>query len=119
MDKKLRVGVIGAGYVSKNNYLPVLAQREDIEFVGIMARNYENALRAQRSFGAEHAVKTIEELAALGIDCAFVLTPKQVHAQQVTYLMNAMKERGWPVKTDATTVEEAVREICASLDMPV
>lgn len=88
MDKKLRVGVIGAGYVSKNNYLPVLAQREDIEFVGIMARNYENALRAQRSFGAEHAVKTIEELAALEIDCAFVLTPKQVHAQQVTYLMN-------------------------------
>ncbi len=86
-DKKLRVGVIGVGYVSKNNYLPVLAQMEDIEFVGIMARNYENAVRAKNAFGAEHAVETIEELVELGIDCAFVLTPKQVHAEQVTYLL--------------------------------
>ena len=87
MEKKLRVGVIGTGYVSKNNYLPVLAIRDDIEFVGIMARNYENAVRAQKSFGAACAVRTIEELADLKPDCVFVLTPKQVHAQQVTYLL--------------------------------
>ena len=86
-NRKLRVGVIGVGYVSKNNYLPVLAQREDIEFVGVMAGNYENAVRAQKSFGAQAAVRSIEELVQLGIDCAFVLTPKQVHAQQVSYLM--------------------------------
>ena len=89
MSKKvLRVGVIGVGYVAKNNYLPILAQTEDIEFVGIMAKNYENAVRAGKSFGAQHAVATIEELVDLGIDCAFVLTPKQVHAEQVTFLMN-------------------------------
>lgn len=87
MERKLRVGVIGVGYVSKNNYLPVLAQMEDIEFVGVMAKNYENAVWAKNSFGAQHAVSTIEELVDLGIDCAFVLTPKQVHAEQVTYLM--------------------------------
>ena len=85
MDKKLRVGVIGVGYVSKNNYLPVLAQREDIEFVGIMARNYENAVCAGRSFGAAHAVATMEELVALDLDCVFVLTPKQVHFEQVSF----------------------------------
>ena len=49
MADKLRVGVIGTGYVSKNNYLPVLAQTEDIEFVGVMAKNYENAVRAATS----------------------------------------------------------------------
>ncbi len=87
MDKKLRVGVIGVGYVSKNNYLPVLAQREDIEFVGIMARNYENAVCAGRSFGAAHAVATMEELVALDLDCVFVLTPKQVHFEQVSFLL--------------------------------
>ena len=87
MDKKLRVGVIGVGYVSKNNYLPVLAQREDIEFVGIMARNYENAVRAGRSFGAAHAVATMEELVDLDLDCVFVLTPKQVHFEQVSFLL--------------------------------
>lgn len=89
MDNKcLRVGVIGVGYVAKNNYLPILAQTEDIEFVGIMAKNYENAVRAAKNFGARQAVGSIEELVALGIDCAFVLTPKQVHAKQVEYLLN-------------------------------
>lgn len=86
--KRLRVGVIGVGYVAKNNYLPILAQTEDIDFVGIMARNYENAVRAGKSFGAEQAVDSIEKLVDLGIDCAFVLTPKQVHAEQVTFLLN-------------------------------
>lgn len=85
---KLRVGVIGIGYVSKNNYLPVLAQTEDIEFVGVMARNLENAQQAAKSFGVQNAVSTIEELVDLGLDCAFVLTPKAVHAEQVSFLMN-------------------------------
>lgn len=88
MAEKLRVGVIGTGYVSKNNYLPVLAQTEDIEFVGVMAKNYENAVRAARSFGARQAVDSIEKLVDLGLDCAFVLTPKQVHAEQVSFLLN-------------------------------
>lgn len=88
MAEKLRVGVIGTGYVSKNNYLPVLAQTEDIEFVGVLAKNYENAVRAARSFGARQAVDSIEKLVDLGLDCAFVLTPKQVHAEQVSFLLN-------------------------------
>ena len=32
-------------------------------------------------------------------------------APQVTYLMQGLKESGWPVSAEATTVEEAVREI--------
>lgn len=106
MDKKLRVGVIGVGYVSKNNYLPVLAQTDDIEFVGIMARNYENAIHAQKCFGAQHAVDTIEKFVDLGLDCAFVLTPKAVHAEQVSFLLN----QGLDVyceKPMATTLRDA------------
>lgn len=87
MAKKLRVGVIGTGYVSQNNYLPVLAQMQDIEFVGVMAHHYENALRAAKSFGAQQAVDSIEKLVDLGLDCAFVLTPKAVHKQQVSFLL--------------------------------
>ena len=106
MDKKLRVGVIGVGYVSKNHYLPVLAQTDDIEFVGIMARNYENAIHAQKCFGAQHAVDTIEKFVDLGLDCAFVLTPKAVHAEQVSFLLN----QGLDVyceKPMATTLRDA------------
>ena len=104
--KRLRVGVIGVGYVSKNNYLPVLAQTEDIDFVGIMAKNYENAVRAGKSFGAEHAVDSIEKLVDLGLDCAFVLTPKQVHAEQVTFLLNHGVDT-FCEKPMATTLKDA------------
>lgn len=38
---------------------------------------------------------------------------EQMHlaAPQVTYVMNALKEKGYPVRTDATTVEEAKAEL--------
>ena len=75
-EKKLRVGVIGVGYVSKNNFLPVLPRFDDVEFVGLMASKLENAQNAQRLCGAQHAVASLEEFASLGLDCAFVLTPK-------------------------------------------
>ena len=87
MADKLRVGVIGIGYVSKNNYLPVLAATEDIEFVGVMARNLGAAEQAAKSYGAQTAVDNIQKFVDLGLDCAFVLTPKAVHAEQVTFLM--------------------------------
>ncbi len=36
-------------------------------------------------------------------------------APQVTYLMQALHDQGWPVKTDAATVEEAAGEILRAL----
>ena len=36
-------------------------------------------------------------------------------APQVTYLMQGLKENGWPVSAEATTVEEAVRDILHSI----
>jgi energy-coupling factor transport system ATP-binding protein len=42
---------------------------------------------------------------------------EQMHlaAPQVTYVMNALKDRGYPVATDATTITEAKNEILALL----
>ncbi len=39
------------------------------------------------------------------------LEKMQLAAPQVTYVMNALREKGFPVRTDATTVEEARDEI--------
>lgn len=39
------------------------------------------------------------------------LEKMQLAAPQVTYVMNALKDRGFPVRTDATTVAEARNEI--------
>jgi energy-coupling factor transport system ATP-binding protein len=37
-------------------------------------------------------------------------------APQVTYIMHDLKEKGFPVNTEVTTVEEAVGEIMAALE---
>jgi len=88
-EKKLRVGVIGVGYVSKNNFLPVLPQYDDVQIVALMAKNIENAKRAQKICGAERVAENLEEFVQTGLDCAFVLTPKQCHEEQVSFLLNA------------------------------
>ena len=107
-EKKLRVGVIGIGYVSKNNFLPVLPRFDDVEFVGLMAGKLENAQQAQRLCGAQQAVATLEAFVSLGLDCAFVLTPKQCHAEQISFLL----EQGIDVYSEkpmATTLKDAAR----------
>lgn len=109
MANRLRVGVIGVGYVSRNNYLPILSQIEDIDFVGVMAKNFENASVAARKFGAEKAVSSLEELVDLELDCAFVLTPKAAHTEQIKFLI----EHGvhtFSEKPMATTMRD-----CASI----
>ena len=48
---KLRVGVIGVGYVASNNFLPVFPRFDDVELSGIMANHLESAKKAQRLWG--------------------------------------------------------------------
>lgn len=104
--EKVRIGVIGVGYVAKNNFLPVFPRFDDVEFVGLMARNVENARRAQKLCGAENVVSTLDELVKLDLDCAFVLTPKAVHYEQISYLLNAGLDV-YSEKPMATTLKDA------------
>lgn len=107
---KVRIGVIGVGYVSQNNFMPVLPRMDDVEIVGIMANHLEKAQRAQRMCGAENAVATLEELVDLGLDGAFVLTPKACHAQQIEFLLNAGVDV-YSEKPMATTLRDAARMV--------
>ena len=40
-------------------------------------------------------------------------------APQVTYVIHALKEKGWDIDTDATTVEEAKEAILKALKLPL
>lgn len=105
-EKKIRVGVIGTGYVSKNNFLPVLPRFEDVDFVGVMSRDIANAKKAQKMCGAENATDSIQELVDMGLDCVFVLTPKQCHAEQISFLLNHGLDV-YSEKPMATTLKDA------------
>lgn len=108
--EKVRVGVIGVGYVSQNNFLPVLPRFDDVEIAGIMANHLESAQRAQRLCGAEKAVSTLEEMADLDLDGVFVLTPKACHAQQIEFLLKAGIDV-YSEKPMATTLKDAARMV--------
>ena len=69
---KLRVGVIGVGYVAGNNFLPVFPRFDDVELCS-----------------AQEVVQSLEELVKLYLDCAFVLTPKACYAEQISVLLKA------------------------------
>jgi len=107
---KLRVGVIGVGYVATNNFLPVFPRFDDVELVGIMANHLENAQKAQRLCGARNAVKSLEDLVKLDLDCAFVLTPKQCHAEQIEFLLKEGIDV-YSEKPMATTLRDADRMV--------
>jgi virulence factor len=109
-DRKIRVGIIGTGYVAQNNFFPVLPRFDDVEIVGVTSGRFENALRAQRFCGAERAVESIEKLVDLGLDCAFVLTPKQMHARQIAFLMNHGVDV-YSEKPMATTLKDAANMV--------
>lgn len=105
-ETMIRIGVIGAGYVAKNNFLPVLPRFDDVDFAAIMAGSLESAQKAQRLCGARQAVSSLQEMVDLGIDCAFVLTPKACHASQIAFLL----EHGVDVYSEkpmATTLKDA------------
>lgn len=107
---KLHVGIIGVGYVSSNNFMPVLPRFDDVKITGIMANHLENAQRAQRMCGALNAVDSLEKLANLGLDGVFVLTPKACHAEQIAFLLNA-GIHVYSEKPMATTLHDAARMV--------
>lgn len=108
--EKVRVGVIGTGYVASNNFLPVFPRMDDVELVGIMANHLESAQRAQRMCGAQNAVQTLEELVKLNLDCAFVLTPKACHSEQIAFLLKEGVDV-YSEKPMATTLKDADRMV--------
>jgi len=89
MRKKYRVGVIGVGAIAKIAHLPILAEREDVELVGVTSAHLENSETAKRRYAIREAVSTVEELIALDIECAFVLSPKGLHYEHVMKLLRA------------------------------
>lgn len=107
---KVRIGVIGVGYVATNNFLPVFSRMDDVEIIGIMANHIKNAQRAQEKYGAQNAVASLEELADLGPDGVFVLTPKECHAHQTEFLLKAGIDV-YSEKPMATTLKDAARMV--------
>ncbi|OLS33576.1 Gfo/Idh/MocA family protein [Bacillus sp. MRMR6] len=87
--EKIRVGIIGLGSIAHIAHLPILSTIENVEISAVMSQTYSKAQSVATKFGAKQAVQSLDEMVAAGIDCAFVLSPKQVHAESVIPLLKA------------------------------
>jgi virulence factor len=111
---KLKIGVIGLGNIAQNAYLPVLASIEGVEFITFMTRTLFRAQQMATRYNVSNIAGNVDEMIKSGIDCAFVLSPKEYHSQVVTPLLQS----GIDVfceKPLAMTLFEAERMVEASI----
>lgn len=89
MQSKIKVGVIGLGGIARNAYLPVLDTMEQVELKVFMSGTFLHTQQAAARYGVPVVAQTMDEVINSGIDCAFVLSPKEFHSDAVVPLLNA------------------------------
>jgi predicted dehydrogenase len=89
--KKIRIGVIGAGWWATFAHIPAIQSHPHAELAAVQSRERAKAERAARDFGAKHACTSVRELLALEeIDAVIVASTPNVHFAQA----KAALERG-------------------------
>jgi len=100
----IRVAVIGVGSIAKSVHLPILLESECV-VESVMSKTGQTAREVARRFNIPRVLDSVDQVDA---DCAFVLTPKDTHAEITMSLLR----KGIPVfleKPMATTLSDAER----------
>lgn len=75
---RVRVGAVGAGWWATSNHFPLLAEREDVELVGVCGLGPGlGAVRDRFGFGL--ATDRVDELLDAGLDAVVISTPHDLH----------------------------------------
>ncbi|MFF2908919.1 Gfo/Idh/MocA family protein [Paenibacillus sp. NPDC057934] len=85
--RKLRVGLIGSGWIAMNAHLPVLSVRDDVSVVGICDVDLSKASEAATRFGISFATDKVVELMEKKLDLAIVTTPTNTHISLIEYFL--------------------------------
>jgi len=89
-SERLRVAVLGLGYIAREVHLPILRQEPGAEVVGLVDSDPRALARGLAESGFGPGFPTVEALvAAARPDCALVLTPKETHYAMVQPLLEA------------------------------
>jgi len=108
--RKLRLGVVGCGYVATLDYFPILARadvRERIDLVAVCDVLEETARSAQERFGAGRFETDFQRMVDdPAIEALALLTPIPLHYEQAVAAIEAGKHV-YVQKTMTETVDEA------------
>lgn len=81
--KKVRIGIIGAGWWATSAHIPAIKSHPGAELIAVQSREREKAERIARDFGAKYPCTSVEELLALkDLDAVIVSSTPNVHHAQ-------------------------------------
>lgn len=81
--RKIRIGVVGAGWWATFAHLPAVLAHPDAELVAVQSRERATAEKIARDFGAVRACSTVDELLALPeVEAVIVASTPNVHYEQ-------------------------------------
>ncbi|GHV44613.1 virulence factor MviM [Synergistales bacterium] len=106
MEKKIRIGIIGAGSIAKTAHLPSFSSFADVEIVTILSRTFEKAVELGAQYAVKHVARTLDEFLQQDLDAALLLTPKTVRSEYLVPLLDAGLDI-FLEKPMATTLKEA------------
>src|SRR6516225_2520922 len=77
---KVRLGFLGAGWWATANHMPLLAQRDDVEFVGVCRLGAAELARVKEAFGFHFATEDAQALVERpDLDAIIVTSPHTLH----------------------------------------
>lgn len=91
---KIKVGIVGCGFIANRKHLPMLAQHADVEVVAFCDIIKERAVASAKQFGAPDAKVYLdyrEVIAREDIDVVHVCTPNSSHSEITVAALNSGK----------------------------
>jgi len=76
---RIRIGIIGGGWIVENAYLPTLSNIDEAEVVAVMDTDRERAKSICNKFMIKNAVNNWADFIKIGIDAVIIATPNFTH----------------------------------------
>lgn len=113
MDKILRIGLVGCGFIAINRHIPILSKIKEVEIAALCDKSPERVNAVARRFKIKNTFTSFDDMLAQDLDAIDICTPPTTHAK---LSIDAMKA-GLHVMVEkplASSVKEADEVIAAS-----
>ena len=88
-NKKIKIGIIGAGAIAHAAHFPSFSSFEDVELTALLDSKPEQAEAAARKYGIKKVVGNLDEFLQQDLNAAVLLTPKTVREEYLIPILDA------------------------------
>ncbi|MCA9298096.1 MAG: Gfo/Idh/MocA family oxidoreductase [Phycisphaerales bacterium] len=111
----VRVGLVGTGAISQVVHVPILSEREDVEFVALADRDPHKARALADRFGVGRVMDAEAMIVSDELDAVFLCTPNDLHEEMAVGALRSGKHV-FVERPLAPTSEGAARVVQAARD---